>query len=172
MLQLHILAGEVMHNVITKLVVTLRHDLFGAKGFMAGMYRSLETVGEVSCLQTSNQKAKGPLVYAHPMACPNAVITLMMGQEIKSHYAGQFSDPERALDFFPAFAGELWSEAGLDGVRQFIGVSDGHRANGRWGQHHNGLDCLKCVDARGVEQSGMRIQVEVEPPLHPPPGPM
>ena len=176
MLQLQILAGEVMRNVIDKLTITLRHDLYGAKGFMAGMYRSLKTFGEVRRLQPGDPKViqRGSLVYAHPMAGANAVITLLMGQEIKSHFAHQFEDPERSLDFFPAFAGGLWSEAGLDGIRHFLGVSDWHRGSderiARWGQHHNSLARLKCVDIQGVEQSGVRIQVEVELPPRRPPG--
>ena len=176
MLELQILAGEVMRNVIDKLTITLRHDLFGAKGFMAGMYRSLKTFGEVARLHPGDQKAiqRLSLVYAHPMAGANAVITLLMGQEIKSHFAHQFDDPERSLDFFPAFAGGLWSEAGLDGIRHFLGVSDWHRGSdgriARWGQHHNSLARIKCVDIHGVEQSGVRIQVEVESPPRPPPG--
>jgi hypothetical protein len=176
MLELQILAGEVMRNVIDKLSITLRHDLFGAKGFMAGMYRSLKTFGEVARLHPGDQKAiqRLSLVYAHPMAGANAVITLLMGQEIKSHFAHQLDDPERSLDFFPAFAGGLWSEAGLDGIRHFLGVSDWHRGSdgriARWGQHHNSLARIKCVDIHGVEQSGVRIQVEVESPPRPPPG--
>jgi hypothetical protein len=161
MLQLQILAGEVLHNVTDKLVSTLRHDLYGAKSFAAGMQKSLETFGEVRRRLPCGQQATSKLVYAHPMAGANAVITLLMGQEVKSHFAKQLGDPERALDFFPAFAGGLWSNAGLEEIRRFLGISDWHRREkDMWGQHHNHLKDLKCVDDQGNEQSDVRIQVE------------
>ncbi len=87
------------------------------------MYRSLKTFGEVRRLHPGDQKAiqRLSLVYAHPMAGANAVITLLMGQEIKSHFAHQFDDPERSLDFFPAFAGGYgvkpdWMESGTSSL--------------------------------------------------------
>ena len=168
MLQLQILAAEVLQNVTAKLVITLRHDLFGAKSFVAGMCKSRETFGEVRRLLPGGQQATSKLVYAHPMAGANAVITLLMGQEVKSHFAKQLGDHERALDFFPAFAGVLWSNGGLEEIRSFLGISEWHkREKDMWGQHHNHLKDLQCVDAQGIEQSGVRIQVEVDlpPPL-------
>ncbi len=39
MLQLQMLAGEVMHSVFEKLEDSLRHELFEAKGLIAGMVR-------------------------------------------------------------------------------------------------------------------------------------
>jgi hypothetical protein len=167
MLQLQMLAGEVMHNVVKKLAITFRVDLFGAKGFMSGMYRSQKTVGKVSCPETGRRVG---VVYPHGMAGANAVITLLMGQEINSHFTAQIrrlrvplygkTESERVLDFFPAFAGELWSKAGADGIRNFLGISDWHRGAdnegiARWGQHHN--------------QFGELIQLEVESATHPPP---
>jgi hypothetical protein len=134
------------------------------------MQKSLEMFGEVRRLLPGGQQATSKLVYAHPMAGANAVITLLMGQEVKSHFAKQLGDPERALDFFPAFAGGLWSNAGLEEImiRSFLGISDWHRREKDvWGQHHNHLKDLKCVDAQGNEQSCVRIQVEVDSPAPP-----
>ncbi len=74
MFQLQILAGKVLHNVTDKLVSTLRHDLYGAKSFAAGMQKSLETFGKVRRLLPGGQQATLKLVYANPMAGANAVM--------------------------------------------------------------------------------------------------
>ena len=179
MLALQILFTEVVHNVIQKLEDTLRHELQGAKGFMAGIARTKQTFGEVRCRLAGREATlKGPLVYAHPMSGPNAVITLLMGQEVLSHFTQQLAVRSAAtpslrgrdpLDFFPAFASGLWCKEGMDSIRQLLGISDGQRSAGTWGQHHNRLDSLTCVDDQGGEQSSVRVQLLAESPTRPPP---
>jgi hypothetical protein len=179
MLELQILFTEVVHNVIQKLEDTLRHELHGAKGFMAGIARTKQTFGEVRCRLAGREATlEGPLVYAHPMSGPNAVITLLMGQEVLSHFKQQFVVRSEAtpslggrdpLDFFPAFASGLWCKEGMDSIRQLLGISDEQRSAGTWGQHHNRLDSLTCVDDQGKEQSSVRVQLLAESPSRPPP---
>jgi hypothetical protein len=184
MIQMQVLAQQVIQDTAEQLEYCVRQNLQGVRAFIAGMMQTRWTFGSVSCKPDGQNLVRSAINYAHEMALADAVITLKLGDEMmheakmaiealaRKNPAMQDKDP---FAFWPAYVADAFGVEGKKDTQRFLGISNEQKRDGGWGEHYNHLDLLNCVNSaekilsRNVlRRDGCgRVQVQEESPALP-----